>query len=117
MGFGDVTLMAMIGAFLGWQPLLPIFFLAPIAGLVVGVFRVILFRNHEIPYGPFLCLATLFLIVRWDSLWQWTEPLFELGWFVPGVMAACLVLMAGMLGLWRLILTAFRKLLTAFQKR
>ncbi|MEN6407968.1 MAG: A24 family peptidase, partial [Thermoguttaceae bacterium] len=37
MGFGDVTLMAMIGAFLGWQPCLVVFFLAPFAGLVVGI--------------------------------------------------------------------------------
>ena len=59
MGFGDVTLMAMIGAFLGWQPCLVIFFLAPFAGLVVGVLRLILFRDREIPYGPFLCLAAL----------------------------------------------------------
>ncbi len=36
MGFGDVTLMAMIGAYLGWQPCLVVFFLAPLAGLVVG---------------------------------------------------------------------------------
>ena len=65
MGFGDVTLMAMIGAFLGWQPCLIIFFLAPFAGLVIGVLRLILFRDREIPYGPFLCLATLVVIVAW----------------------------------------------------
>ncbi len=34
MGFGDVTLMMMIGAFLGWQPTIFIFFIAPFAGLV-----------------------------------------------------------------------------------
>ena len=68
MGFGDVTLMAMIGAYLGWQPCLVVFFLAPLAGLMVGVLRLILSRDREIPYGPFLCLATLFLIVRWRAL-------------------------------------------------
>jgi len=109
MGFGDVTLMAMIGAFLGWQSSLIIFFLAPLAGLVVGVLRLILFCDREIPYGPFLCLASLFLIVRWDSLWQWTLPVFDLGWLVPVVMLVCFVLMAAMLGLWRLILIAIRK--------
>ena len=68
MGFGDVTLMAMIGAFLGWQPCLIIFFLAPFAGLVIGVLRLILFRDREIPYGPFLCLATLVVIVAWARI-------------------------------------------------
>ena len=108
MGFGDVTLMAMIGAYLGWQPCLVIFFLAPFAGLVVGVLRLILFRDKEIPYGPFLCLATLVLIVRWNAIWDYTQGFFELGWFVPLLMLGCLVLMALMLGMWRLILSACR---------
>ena len=87
-----------------------IFFLAPFAGLVIGVFRVILFRNREIPYGPFLCLAALFLIVFWDSVWQsdLAQWVYGLGWLVPCAMAACLVLLGGMLGLWRLILAVIR---------
>ncbi len=108
MGFGNVTLMAMIGAFSGWQPCLVIFFLAPFAGLVVGLLRLVLFRDREIPYGPFLCLATVFLIVCWPAVWEYTLPLFGLGWFVPVVMLACLGLMALMLAAWRLILAAFR---------
>jgi len=108
MGFGDVTLMAMIGTFLGWQSCLIVFFLAPFAGLAVGLLRLILLRDKEIPYGPFLCLAALALIVRWDGFWTSTEPVFALGWFVPLVMLGCLVLMTIMLGLWRLILSALR---------
>ncbi len=108
MGFGDVTLMAMIGAFLGWQPCLIIFFLAPFAGLVIGVLRLILFRDREIPYGPFLCLATLVLIVAWDDIWAYTAPTFDFGWLVPLAVLCCLALMAVMLGTWRLIVSAFR---------
>ena len=108
MGFGDVTLMAMIGTYLGWQSCLIVFFLAPFAGLAVGLLRLILVRDKEIPYGPFLCLAALVLIVRWDSFWTSTEAVFALGWFVPLVMLVCLVLMTIMLGLWRLILIALR---------
>jgi leader peptidase (prepilin peptidase) / N-methyltransferase len=108
MGFGDVTLMAMIGAYLGWQLCLVIFFLAPFAGLVVGVLRLILFREREIPYGPFLCLATLFSIIRWHAIWDYTEGVFALGWLVPLLMLGCLVMMPLMLGTWRLILSAFR---------
>ena len=108
MGFGDVTLMAMIGAFLGWQPCLVIFFLAPFAGLVVGVLRLILFRDEEIPYGPFLCLATLFVIVRWHAVWGCTQEHLRPGLAGSVVMLACLVLMAVMLVTWRVILNAFR---------
>jgi prepilin signal peptidase PulO-like enzyme (type II secretory pathway) len=106
MGFGDVTLMAMIGAFLGWQAAFIIFFLAPFAGLVVAVLRLVLFRDKEIPYGPFLCLAAMFLIVCWHSVWNYAAGAFSLGWFVPAAILCCLALMAGMLGLWRLILRA-----------
>ena len=42
MGVGDVTLMGMIGAFLGWQPCLMIFFLAPFFGLLVGVLTILI---------------------------------------------------------------------------
>jgi leader peptidase (prepilin peptidase) / N-methyltransferase len=104
MGFGDVTLMAMLGAFLGWQPCLMIFFLAPVAGLVIAVLRLILFRDREIPYGPFLCLAAVFVMVRWDAAWSYTQGIFDLGWFVPLAVVGCWALMAMMLGVWRLIL-------------
>jgi leader peptidase (prepilin peptidase) / N-methyltransferase len=109
MGFGDVTLMAMIGAFLGWQPCLVIFFLAPFAGLIVGLLRLVLFRDKEIPYGPFLCLATLFVIVRWYDVWDYMVGFFELGGMVPIVVFGCLLLMAPMLGAWRLILHLFSR--------
>lgn len=103
MGFGDVTLMAMIGTFIGWQPCLMIFFLAPIAGLVMGVLGWLLHREDEIPYGPFLCLATAFVVVFWNSVWEWAMPLFALGKLVPVAMLVCLLLMGAMLSVWQLI--------------
>ncbi|NQT40505.1 MAG: prepilin peptidase, partial [Planctomycetes bacterium] len=99
MGFGDVTLMAMIGSFLGWQACLMIFFLAPFAGLVLAVARFALRREREIPYGPFLCLATLVVVIRWEPIWGWARPLYALGWLVPVVILLCLVLLAAGLGL------------------
>ena len=111
MGFGDVTLMAMLGAFLGWQPCLFIFFLAPFAGIVLGVLSLVLFRDREIPYGPFLCLAALVVIVRWDALWSYPriQEVFAVGWLVPMAVVGCLAIMAVLLGTWRLILSAFRR--------
>jgi len=108
MGFGDVTLMAMIGAFLGWQPCMLIFFLAPLAGVVVGMLRLVFCRDKEIPYGPFLCLAAAAVVVFWSAVWNWASPIFALGWLVPAAMLACLMLMGMMLAAWRAVLSLFR---------
>lgn len=69
LGFGDVTLMAMIGAFLGWRACVVLFLLSPFAALVVGILMVALRRGNEIPYGPFLCLAALVVILSEYSPW------------------------------------------------
>ena len=59
MGGGDVKLLAMIGAFLGWQKVLVTFFVAPLLGLVIGLINLMVKKDHTIPYGPFLSLAAL----------------------------------------------------------
>lgn len=103
MGFGDVTLMMMVGAFLGWQAGLMVFFLAPFAGLVIGVAQLTLRRGDVLPYGPFLCLAACFVVVRWGDLWPRIESLFALGAVVPIVLVVCLTLLGVLLWLWRLV--------------
>ncbi len=109
MGFGDVTLMAMIGAFLGWQACLVIFFLAPIAGAAIGITQLLLRRQNEIRYGPFLCLAALVTIVRWSTIWEDLSGVFALGWLVPATIAGCLLLMVPLLILVRLVGTLVRR--------
>jgi len=59
MGGGDVKLLAMIGAFLGWQRALITFFVAPFFGLVIGIINLVSKKDHTIPYGPFLSLGAL----------------------------------------------------------
>jgi leader peptidase (prepilin peptidase)/N-methyltransferase len=103
MGFGDVTLLAMIGAFVGWQAALLIFFLAPFAGLVVGLAQWIFHGEHEIPYGPFLCLAAVGMIVDWPAVWQWGFGIFQMGGLVPALLAGCMGLMGGMLWIYRIV--------------
>ena len=110
MGFGDVTLMAMIGSFLGWQACLMVFFLSPFAALLFGLATLILRRETEIPYGPFLCLGALVVIVRWAALWAWAEPIFALGAIVPLVLAVCMVLMVPLL----LVLRFLRESLSSY---
>jgi len=63
MGGGDVKYLAMIGAFLGWQGALFVFFLAPFFGGVVGVIEKLRRKADIIPYGPYLSVATLVVIV------------------------------------------------------
>ncbi len=83
MGFGDVILMAMIGSFIGWQPVLMVFFIAPACALVVLTAAWVVRRPREIPYGPYLSVATLLVILFWKQLWPTAERWFDLGPFVP----------------------------------
>lgn len=105
MGFGDVTLMMMIGAFVGWQACLIIFFLAPFAGLAVGVVQWLLHRDQVVPYGPFLCLATACVVAMWAELWMAVRGVFEIGFLVPAVVCLSLVAMGVMLSAWRLLVS------------
>jgi leader peptidase (prepilin peptidase) / N-methyltransferase len=60
MGHGDFKLLAALGAWLGWQMLLPIVLLSAGVGAVVGVALIVLRRtqrNTPIPFGPFLAGA------------------------------------------------------------
>jgi leader peptidase (prepilin peptidase) / N-methyltransferase len=93
MGFGDVILMGTIGSFLGWQPTLMVFFLAALCALVVVAASWIFRRDREIPYGPYLSLATLVVILGWKQIWPSMERFFSLGLFVPAMAVLMCVLL------------------------
>jgi len=60
MGYGDFKLFAALGAWLGWQLLLPVILIAALAGAVVGIALIALRRRHRstpIPFGPFLAAS------------------------------------------------------------
>src|SRR6202008_2677258 len=60
MGYGDFKLFAALGAWLGWQMLLPIILLSAFAGAVIGIAMIALRgrdRNIPIPFGPYLAAA------------------------------------------------------------
>lgn len=66
MGPGDFKLTAMLGAWLGWQILPTLFFIAFGAGMVVAAALLITRRRtvHEaLPFGPFLVIAGVLLLV------------------------------------------------------
>jgi prepilin signal peptidase PulO-like enzyme (type II secretory pathway) len=86
MGFGDVTLMAMIGTFVGWQAALLVFALAPIAAVIIAVFQFALTKNREIAFGPYLALAAVAVIIGWHAVWiDWARNGI---FFMPGLLLA-----------------------------
>ncbi len=75
LGFGDVMLMAMIGSFLGWQPVLVVFLLAPLLALAVGILARMLGNRSYLPYGPFLALGAVIVVFTWRWIWMSEIPL------------------------------------------
>ena len=60
MGYGDFKLLALLGAWMGWQFLPAIIILSSLVGSVIGI-SLILFKKHQreipIPFGPYLAVA------------------------------------------------------------
>jgi leader peptidase (prepilin peptidase)/N-methyltransferase len=62
MGGGDIKLLAMIGAFLGWQSLLFVLLISSFAGAAVGIALMIIKgqdMKYAVPFGPFLSLGAI----------------------------------------------------------
>ena len=74
MGGGDVKLLAMLGALLGWKKVLFVYLVAPFFALPVGLFVKFAKRTEIIPFGPFLSLA------GWIAF-LWADPI--LAWYWP----------------------------------
>jgi leader peptidase (prepilin peptidase)/N-methyltransferase len=80
MGWGDVKLLGMLGAFLGWQGMLWTLGLAAVVGAFVGGALILAgkgSRQTELPFGTFLCaaaLGVLFFAPQLPSLWLGTGP-------------------------------------------
>ncbi len=68
MGFGDVKLLAMIGAFIGWKLAIFTFFLAPFFGSIAGIPLKIKRGESDIPYGPHLSLAAFVAILYGEEI-------------------------------------------------
>ncbi|MFC1646324.1 prepilin peptidase [Candidatus Omnitrophota bacterium] len=71
MGGGDVKLLAMIGAFLGWWPAIATFFMAPILGAVVGIIIKLKTKSSLIAYGPYLSIASIVALFKSDEILNW----------------------------------------------
>lgn len=84
MGGGDIKLLAMMGAFLGWKSIPFIIFASSMVGSVVGI-SMMLFQKKDsklaIPFGPYLAFGAVLYIFYGKPLIQWY---LNLGGFAKG---------------------------------
>jgi leader peptidase (prepilin peptidase)/N-methyltransferase len=74
MGGGDIKLLAMIGAFLGWKPAILTIFFGGLLGAVVGVTLMgvrVITREAYLPFGPFLSLGAVVAILYGQEILTW----------------------------------------------
>ena len=74
MGMGDVKMLAMVGAFLGWKAVLLTLVLSSFAGAVLGVLIMVWHRGdlrYALPFGTFLALGTLVAMLVGDPILSW----------------------------------------------
>ncbi len=74
LGMGDVKMLAMIGAFLGWPLMVLTLVLASFAGSIVGVSLIVSGRGGlqaALPFGTFLALGSLVAAAAGDPILAW----------------------------------------------
>jgi len=74
MGLGDVKLLAMIGAFLGWRGVPLCLLIASLTGSLVGLAIAVGLRKgrrYPIPFGPFLSAGAIATVLFGDPLLRW----------------------------------------------
>jgi leader peptidase (prepilin peptidase)/N-methyltransferase len=81
LGMGDVKMLAMIGAFLGWKAVLVTLILSSFAGALVGIGIIALSRGSmrlALPFGTFLAVGAIAAMIVGEPLVAWYS-----GFFVP----------------------------------
>ena len=71
MGYGDFKLIAVFGAFLGWQMLPLVVLLSSFIGAIVGVGMIVLLgrdRQIPIPFGPYIAVAGLVALLWGEQI-------------------------------------------------
>ena len=74
MGHGDFKLVALFGAWIGWQLLPLLILMASAVGAVIGI-SLMVFKNHQreqaIPFGPYLAVAGWITLLWGNGIWTW----------------------------------------------
>ncbi|MFN6195087.1 MAG: prepilin peptidase [Planctomycetota bacterium] len=101
MGFGDVKLMAMIGAFVGWRDALLALLLGCALGALSGGLGILFGGSRVIPFGPYLAMGAVLTIFLGDALvhllfvtWpEWQRRHDGMQWAFAGAAMAALFLL------------------------
>ncbi len=78
MGGGDIKLLGMIGAFLGWKPALLTIMLGSFLGSLVGLSLIaakVITREDYIPFGPFLVCGAVVALFFGPTILEWYQGL------------------------------------------
>ena len=74
MGHGDFKLVALFGAWIGWQLLPLLILMASAVGAIIGI-SLMVFKNHQreqaIPFGPYLAIAGWITLIWGEGVWAW----------------------------------------------
>jgi len=74
MGGGDIKLLAMVGAFVGWKGVLFTIFVASLTGTLAGMALICRRRGDmklAVPFGPFLAVGAIAYLFIGPELWSW----------------------------------------------
>lgn len=74
LGMGDVKMLAMVGAFLGWQAVLLTLVLASFSGALIGMAMIALQRGsmkYALPFGTFLAIGALVAMLAGQPVIDW----------------------------------------------
>ena len=80
MGLGDVKMLAMIGAFLGWRQVWIVLFVASLLGAVIGIALTVSGRRSmasRLPFGTFLAIAAYLASLSGEPLLEWYLNLYQ----------------------------------------
>lgn len=79
MGMGDVKMLAMIGAFLGWKAVLVTLVLSSFSGATIGLLLMAVQRGtmkFALPFGTFLAIGAMIAMMAGDPLIAWYAGFF-----------------------------------------
>lgn len=74
MGLGDVDLMFAVGAAVGAGAATVAFFIAPFFGIILALYMILFGKRRELPYGPYLALASAAVMLCYCPIQAWLSP-------------------------------------------